>query len=1103
MIENEFAHLISGLNLNQNIVKLKKKIKANMLELITVTNQIKVENFFSSDLADLLKSDYISIINSIKQASNRIHNVYGLSKSGIIFEWLIVILQNPEEYGKLVVRYFHQNNLNLGYFAAVTFPAIFHQFYTAIFQKLAYRFLKSILESQDIGTFWYFSLSFLESTSNFSKVLWENFQNLDNNSDSILYNYSMSQSNGFRNLYSYNGKVNLASKSQWNIQTSQIFMFFLKCLKNASSTLSIYQQKILKKLFQASPPTCALFICKYLILRPFFLLRGDDNGTRQPSACSIPSISSSFSSNLSSTFLSEFNYEDNQSTHGAFNLNKNQSFMSNASPTFFRRIINEEILKIIEFASLNGNSPQFLSIYNAITKVDYSRFVPNMVGTHTNFIVSPFDCYIIQDIIKHTEDTDPIKFVKVYLVPDDAINDFKPMSIEIPLSNIFGDSKIQVERTDSSIYQLDIFDQKDEKLEDLLDLAFFDKFIDNELSRRNFQQKQTLACFLSKLLQRCSMTKNDSIGLNDLYGYLDKSKKRLSSRIGIHRSSTVADGLDSLMASPSLFTKPETRANISLAASTLNSRLIKHSQIAQSSYPFPTLTPSRSTEYLHQFDSHSDSKQSGDLIRKKSTMKPSFYDANVLILSDEDSADIDLIHTSNGHYYRCSSNANDEKNHSGDSSICSKERKVSFEEIDDKKEIKMIEKRLKKEKRMSRQALKQMVKERKEEKKTKKLEKKKKKQEEITKSTKKEKKSKLMPNLNLDVKLEPETTETGLLNDIIQLSSSESDIPLATTSCLSARSKHTEFALSTPNLPNAIRTMNKKKKTKRTKSDSCLLNESYVKESFLSILSEKVMVVPLLEDIINNVQCNETKMMLYCIKLNDFEYKSTDLDSITYEFSNLMNAQRILKFGKYKAKYSMWLSAASLIANQIDFMNEIKIGSAIFIFCQLCSFFFPISTKNHSAILKSKSIEMLTSKSITRKSRNLGKSPNDSLLDFEISEKDSSEDNFEYEEESDNQSFISTQKMPIPVYTEPINHNVVKFIRLALMLSKTDCFLRYITWILKILVAFPELRRLLGNLYGVEFSYVELAFKTFLSEIDMNLLSKAIRMIKENVDTIY
>lgn len=1288
MNEIQFISHLKGLNLDQNIPKLEKKIKNDITELINVTNQIKIENFLSGDLSDLLTVNYIDIINSIKRKPTRIYSNFTGMNSGIILEWIMSILQNPEAYARFVVKYFRTNNKNLNYFSAITFPCLFHHFFTEDFQKLSYRFLLSMLETGDIGTFWYFCLSFIESSSNFSTVLWTNFLNLNQNQSIFFTKSHISPGDSNQNQLAYQPKI----------QRSQIFFLFLKCLKTASTALSVYQQQIVKKFFEANAPTCAFFLCKYFIERSFFWFRGNEPDQKGQISSEMHSGSSKSSSDRSANnpFLSEnsLSYSSKNESNSSYDESisyKNDLYSGKNAA--FARSLNEEIIKILEYAALNPKSPQFTKIVNVLTTSNYSRFVPNIVGSHTNFILSPRDCYLIQEIIRQNlhdleeeskkngnEGKDSssiinnINFVKVFPLTTDSFNNFAPMSMEIPLVSFFEvykDKKLNnFNSFDSNSKDLSLFDIKNDKLQKLLDLAMFNRFIENELSKRKFEQSRSHFCFASKLLQKNQFVKRKMIDFNSFYGYFqtnrikrhthsdqtafnenkgNKAKKGITSHKSYYGNN--ASNLFDLpiLSIPPL--SPEPKTSRCPLSNTVNTSY-KH-ESSDSAHSFQEKKINRKVVFNTNYDDDfQDTPFSLQYASSTHRRRQTYFHSqtNLKITSDFGYNNEEYVMKTevknkkrSSFYNEKSFQTNSYNNHSDPNNTISNNNnqndndgnQASEKEKPKKKDLKKEKKKLKKEKRKEKkQAKKEKNEERKnkekikddekeekreekilmkevehkekkekkefsklkkEEEKLKKIRKKKEKRREKMrkdqeKKIKKNSEISLSDSFNNDDNNDDDSLEVSNNNQIESRMRSKSDnndidensniFPNQGDSSdhESSQESQRHYNSSIGENENSSEDENiddkkvseniklkKSKKKKREYTDENI--DSYVSSSILLTTCDRQKnVTPILNNLIPQIENNESQLILYCIKINDFEFKSRRVNKITTQYVQLINSLRIRKIRKYTICHSNWISAANLLANEIDFMSDFNIGTAIIIFCQICKFFSPLSTygqtstgsipaifpssSNGSAennisgnrkLLRSKSLEKFRKnkknikldKSIHQSISHYENLPNLSIKeeesDFKIeNEKINNEENkkrnnsdtdsifdiysysgYKDHEDSENtysdinDSTLSNSFNMIKDYKDDtnnsqififppslINKDVVKFLKFVLMLSHTDCFIQYFTWISKVLVVFPQIKNLLGQIYGIDVSHLEMAFKILLSKIDLSLLIK-------------
>ncbi|OHT11372.1 hypothetical protein TRFO_19174 [Tritrichomonas foetus] len=777
MNEQDFKNHLSQLNVEKNIMKLERQNKQMLLDLLTITHQIKIENFFSSDFADLLKVDFVEIINLSKRTPQRIHNFLTGMNSGIVLDWLILILQNPEKFAIIVVDYFRTRNEYLSYFAAITFPSIFHHFFTNGFQKLSYRFLISMLESGDIGTFWYFCLSFIESTSNFSLVLWENFLNFELSVSSIS---------------------DPSSK-----MSGPIFYKFLKCLKSASCSLSIYQHSILKKFNEVNSPTCALFVCKYLIERSFNWFHLKFNGNK-----------TAINSRIT----------NRQSIQNIFQLSN----------------FHNEITKILDFSSQHPNSPQFKMIIHTLTVATNSRFVADIVGTHSNLIICQHDCYLIQDIIKKSVFNEELKentirFVKIFPVNKESIKNFVPMSLEIPLNMCFkkkeltpGDTKTNQPGSSSfsslnnndfhpkpiskqpdvtrvlnmsNNLMLDTHDEKlliydDEKFEYLLKLGAFKSFVENEISKRKYEQIRSHYSFTEKLLQ--------------------SKKAEITS----------------------------TASNISL-----NSIIQKKINISFERHP---------------------------LTSRDSVLSNSKLIANVVNSNSDENNNYD---NSNSNNNNSNSNKSNKINNANNySNYYSTNGNINFDDIFE----------------------------------------------------------------NDDNKPESKGEVRKRTDSFIALNTSgKHSPPVMKSAPFKLRNSH-QHTDGTKKRQIQI----KDDELSRHRSNTVSKNKKIPKQSsftdFTTLRRQTLLINTInmnnfqrftnsVGNLIEQVDGNETKFLLYCLKLNEFDYHYNDkmIPVIVEEYVKLMNTYRIRKLGKYTKLHPDWKTIGNKISNFVDFMCDYKIGTCI------------------------------------------------------------------------------------------------------------------------------------------------------------------------------
>ena len=443
MSENDES-LCPSLNIDSKITHFEKESKESFIKFLGVCHEINVKKFFTTDFADMIPIDFVELDNEILKTPMKIHTVFSSLASGIVLEWLSIILKHPEEFAHIVVKYFQKDNSHLSSFAAISFPAMFHNFYTEEFQQLAYSFLSSILDIGDIGTFWYFCLAFLESSSLFSRVLWENFESLE----------IQSLSNNFNN--------------------ANIFFNFLECLKKASLSLSIYQHKIIKKFNEANRPTCSLFICKYLIEKSLFLFDANPNSIfNEPS--------------------------------------KKESYVKN------------QIFQILEYSTQNPNSPHYSSIINILSISECSIYLAPIQLSHVYLVLSPHDCYLIQDIIKESsksmsndsikapkDEMNGMKFIQMYPLKKNYIDNYSPISIELSaisleLHLLHKEHSMDINVPffcDTFFGQNSFKDIKKRSLERLINLLCFQKYIENEFIKLTSDKIKYTFTFMNKLHQK-------------------------------------------------------------------------------------------------------------------------------------------------------------------------------------------------------------------------------------------------------------------------------------------------------------------------------------------------------------------------------------------------------------------------------------------------------------------------------------------------------------------------------------------------------------------------------------------------------------------------
>lgn len=1281
MNEVQFISHFEGLNLDQNITKYEKKIKNGMAELINMTNQIKIENFLSGDLSDPLIIDYIDVINSVKRIPTKIYNHFTGMNSGIILDWILIIMKNPEAFARIVAKYFRNDSKNLSYFSAITFPGLFHHFFTEDFQKLSYQFLMSMLESGDIGTFWYFCLSFIESSSNFSIVLWSNFLNFNENQNIFFSSSHFSQQN-----------------SQPKIQKSQVFFRFLKCLKIASSSLSIYQQQIIKKFFDANAATCSFFLCKYFIERSFFWFRGNEpDRENQVSEKRNPSASSSDRSGQN-PFLSADSSSHQNSSDNTYNEAIYQNNIFNQKNANYVRSLNEEMIKILEYAALNPKSPQFTAIVNVLTSSGLSRFVPNLVSSHTYFILSQRDCYLIQEIIKKNAqdkkaeikdqhenefsnqniNSNDIKFVNVFPLTKDSFANFIPMSIEIPLANfikLYNDKKgFNPNREDFSIFQI-----KNSKFEKLMDLIIFDHFIENEYSKRKHEQIRSHFCFASKLLQKKQFVKRKMIDFNGFYGYFQahnyKIKRHTHSNQSVFNESKPKKGITSYNSyyshkTENIFDLPKlsTLSPEPAAPKCPLSSIVKNDNDSTNSFEyshekksvkrrvvfnqssddddlnsfkidqvpykneknrrkslnirrsFSDLNPGQKRDFGYNNDEYVMKVETKQPRKKRPTFNliESTYHSNQIGNETNSSTPSSRKNNSNENQ---NEKANKVKSDNADENDDDDDNNNDLEEVEktskkkDKKQEKKRKKKEKKEKKKnkknknkeekkqnekSKEDDKEVEKEekillkeneKKEKKEKKKLLKQKKEEEKRQKINKKKEKrrEKMRKNIEKKIRKNSEIFLSGdLANDDdddsdsnrslnenkIQSDNNSSDLSDSLILDLNDQKSPRNDSSSESNNNNnddekdvkkdddkkveskAAKETNSKNfelrkfKSPKKKRKSNIHSKSdlyaYFSSSILLSSSPTKEIHPILHSLIPQIEDNESKLILYCIKLNDFEFNSKKVDQITSQYVMLFNSQRLRKIRKYLTIHSNWFRAAKFLASEIDFMSDFNIGTAIIIFCQICKFFSPLSSYTQDALneislssysngsaennMKAKSKNtIITNKELLQSSISIEEesenSSNDSTSVYKstfnendnsiVSDTETSLDIYSYKNDDDydsestnsientnsnselnsnafeQSSYLMKDSKGNQVSIFPptlISKDIVKFLRFVLMLSHTDCFIRYFTWITRVLVVFPQIKIIICQIYGHDVSHLEIAFKTLLAKIDKPLL---------------
>ena len=203
---------ISKCNPSSSEAKAKRKFIKSYLDLQFLNKQILTLNYFNLPNVKIPNSsNQISIINAIRRGPSTVISKFSSRILNRACDWVIQFITKPELSADCVSVFFSSDKSMFPFFAASTFPSLFHNFLTEELQKAGYSFITRFINHHDLEMSNALVASFISANPHFFQSLWKQFDEK-----------ALPQGN-----------------------CGDTFLVFLKALQNAVNSLTSYQQDIL------------------------------------------------------------------------------------------------------------------------------------------------------------------------------------------------------------------------------------------------------------------------------------------------------------------------------------------------------------------------------------------------------------------------------------------------------------------------------------------------------------------------------------------------------------------------------------------------------------------------------------------------------------------------------------------------------------------------------------------------------------------------------------------------------------------------------------------------------------------------------------------
>ena len=154
----------------------RSKISTYGILIQTNAHHRNVLKYFSLQNGFFQQNTSYDLISKIIKKPVRVHSRITPNSAQFMSSWILSCSSEPEEFAKTVVNYFIDNPTHLNFFAAVTFPAIYHHFLSYEFIKLAFDFLENLFRIATPQMFSLFFASFFLNSQKFIYNLWTTYQ---------------------------------------------------------------------------------------------------------------------------------------------------------------------------------------------------------------------------------------------------------------------------------------------------------------------------------------------------------------------------------------------------------------------------------------------------------------------------------------------------------------------------------------------------------------------------------------------------------------------------------------------------------------------------------------------------------------------------------------------------------------------------------------------------------------------------------------------------------------------------------------------------------------------------------------------------------------